>query len=577
MKQSARKNLFFCLFLTILTTAVFWDMRGNDFINYDDFQYVTDNRHVNTGLSIENIVWALKSGYASNWHPVTWISHMVDIELFGLNPQGHHLMSLFLHTANACLLFLFLNKITGAAWRSVVVAALFAIHPLRVESVAWVAERKDVLSTCFALSTLLLYTWYVQKRTTWRYLALFGCFLLGLMSKPMLVTLPIVLLLLDYWPLGRFASLRADGVVQQSGQNAHTLSLSALFIEKIPLLVAVLFSSGITLIVQRAEALHTLEITPLSFRIANALVAYLRYLGKTVWPTDLAVLYPLPQAIPLLQSLGSAILLLLISYCVYVLSRRRPYFMVGWLWFLGTLVPVIGIVQVGLQSIADRYTYFPLIGFFIMIVWGVADLTTHRPTWRIPQAMATVGMLAVLSTVTWSYERCWENSTTLFTHAIEVTSDNYYAHFMLGNAYYKDALFQDALTHYGIVLRLNPRFADAYVNAGIIHAKQGNQPEALKYFTTALALKPGSHSVHYNIAVALQAQGNVEEAVTHYREVLRLDPENIGGHYNMGLALMGLKRWDDAIPYFIEAIRLKPGLEEANQNLQECIRHKGGK
>jgi len=577
MNQSVRNNVLFCVFLIVLTVAVFWNISGNDFINYDDFQYVTDNRHVTSGVSVENVVWAFTSGYASNWHPVTWISHMVDVELFDLNPQGHHLINLLLHTTNACLLFLFLNKITGAAWRSVVVAALFAIHPLRVESVAWVAERKDVLSTCFALSTLLLYSWYVQKRTTWRYLAFFSCFVFGLMSKPMLVTLPFVLLLLDYWPLGRFAPWGGDAGDQPPNPAPHTLPLSALVKEKLPLLAAAILSSCVTMIVQRAEALHTLEITPLSFRIANALVAYLRYLGKTVWPTDLAVLYPLPQAIPPLHSVGSALLLLLVSYCAFVFSRRRPYLLVGWLWFMGALVPVIGIVQVGLQSMADRYTYFPLIGIFIVVVWGVADLTERRPAWRIPLAVSTAGILAVLSTVTWSYERCWENSTTLFTHAIEVTSDNYYAHYMLGNAYYKDALFQDALTQFGRVLQLNPRFADASVNAGIIYAKQGNQAEAIKLFTTALTLKPGSYAVHYNLAVALQAQGKLEEAMIHYREVLRFDPENIGGHFNLGLALMDLKRCDEAIPHFSAAMRLKPGLEDARRYLQECQQQKGSR
>ena len=577
MNQTTKNNVLFCLFLIVLTVSVFWGIRDDDFINYDDFQYVTNNRHVTSGVTAENVVWAFTSGYASNWHPVTWFSHMMDVELFDMDPQGHHLMNLLLHTANACLLFLFLNKSTGAAWRSVVVAALFAIHPLRVESVAWVAERKDVLSTCFALSTLLLYSWYVQKRTAWRYLALFGCFVLGLMSKPMLVTLPFVLLLMDYWPLGRFVPGGADTTGPSPNPAAHTQLLFVLIKEKLPLFAVAILSSGITLIVQRAEALHTLEITPLSFRLANALNAYVRYLGKTFWPTDLAVLYPLPQTVPLLHSVGSAILLLLVSYCAYVFSRKRPYLLVGWLWFLGTLVPVIGIVQVGLQSMADRYTYFPLIGIFIMIVWGVADLTQHRPAWRIPLTVATAGILAVLSTVTWNYEHCWENSTKLFTHAVAATTNNYYAHYMLGKALYDDNNLPDALAQYLIVRQLNPRFADAYVNAGIIYAKQGNQSEAVYHFTTALSLKPGSPSVHYNMAVALQAQGRLEEAMAHYHEVLRLDPDHVGGHYNLGVALMDLKRWNEAIPHFSAAVRLNPGLEDANHNLQKCIRHNGGK
>lgn len=577
MNRPVRLQIVFCLFLSVLTFTVFWGTLSHEFINYDDFQYVTDNRHVNSGLSSENVIWAFTSGYAANWHPITWLSHMVDVELFGMNPQWHHLMNLLLHTVNTCLLFLFLNKITGAVWRSMVVAALFAIHPLHVESVAWVAERKDVLSTCFALSALLVYTSYVHRRNTWRYLALCGCFTLGLMSKPMLVTLPFVLLLLDYWPLRRYVPLSVDAADEQSHQVDNKLSFSRLFMEKLPLLALAILSSCITIYVQKGEAMHTLDVTPLSFRMANALFAYVRYLGKTVWPSDLAVLYPLPKTIPLLHSMSSAILLLLFSYCAYVLSRRRPYILVGWLWYLGTLVPVIGIIPVGLQSMADRYTYFPLIGIFIVIVWGVADLTVHRPSWRIPLALVTTVVLTVYSAVTWSYERCWENSTTLFTHAIASTPDNYYAHYMLGKALYEDTLFQEALVHYGRASQLNPRFADAYVNMGIIYAKQGKLSDAINNFTTALSLKPGSKYVHYNIAVALQAQGKVEEAMTHYFETVRLDPDNVGGHYNLGVVLMDQKRWDEAIFHFSEVVRLKPELEDARQNLRICLQQKASK
>jgi Tfp pilus assembly protein PilF len=578
MNRPVRINVTLCSLLSFLTFAVFWGVLGNDFINYDDFQYVTDNRHVTSGLSIENAVWAFTSGYAANWHPITWLSHMLDVELFGMNPQGHHLMNLLLHTANVCLLFLLLNKITGTVWRSVVVAALFAIHPLHVESVAWVAERKDVLSTCFAMLAMLLYTCYVQRPTTWRYLALCVCFALGLMSKPMLVTLPFVLLLIDYWPLRRIDPWRMDDSIgEQPYQLANKLPISKLFMEKLPLFALAVLSSCITIFVQKGESLHTLEVTPLSFRLANALVAYLRYLGKTVWPSDLAVLYPLPQTIPVLHSMISALLLLLISYCAFLLSRRRPYILIGWLWFLGTLLPVIGIVQVGLQSMADRYTYFPLIGVFILIVWGAADLVAHKPAWRIPLALATVGILTAYSAVTWSYVRCWVNSTTLFSHAIAASPDNYYAHYMLGKALYEDNLFEDALANYVRVRQLNPRFADVYVNMGIIYAKQGKLSEAINDFTTALSLKPGSKYVHYNIAVALQAQGRVDEAMMHYFEVLRLDPENVGGHYNLGVALMGLKRWDEAISHFSEVVRLKPESVDARRNLQNCLQQKANR
>jgi protein O-mannosyl-transferase len=577
MKRSIRIKVVFCFLLSLLTCAVFWGVLGNDFLNYDDVQYVTGNRHVTSGISMENIVWAFTSGYAANWHPVTWLSHMLDAELFGMNPHGHHLVNLILHTANACLLFLVLNKITGTVWRSVLVAALFAIHPLHVESVAWVAERKDVLSTFIAILTLLMYASYVQKRSTARYLALCGCFILGLMSKPMLVSLPFVLLLLDYWPLRRFEPMGVGSAGDLHYLACEKLPFSRLIIEKLPLFTLAILSSCITIYVQRVEALHTLEVTPLSFRIGNALVAYMRYLGKTAYPSDLAVLYPLPPAIPVLQSFSSAILLLLISYGVYAFARRRPYLLVGWLWFLGTLVPVIGIVQVGLQSMADRYTYIPLVGIFIIIVWGTADLAAHRPFLRIPLAVAAAGLLTAYSTVTWHYVRCWENSTTLFTQAIAATSDNYYAHYMLGKALYEDNNFPDALAQYDIARQLNPRFADAYINAGIILAKQGQATEALNNFMTALSLKPGSPYVHYNIAVALLNEGKAEEATTHLHEVLRLDPENVGAHYNLGVAMMQLQKWDEAISQFTETVRLKPELDDARQNLQICLQQKAGR
>jgi tetratricopeptide (TPR) repeat protein len=368
------------------------------------------------------------------------------------------------------------------------------------------------------------------------------------------------------------------------GETGHELNpvnskqpLSRLVIEKLPLFALAIFSSCITIYVQKEEALHTLEVTSLSFRIANALVAYLRYLGKMIWPSDLAVLYPLPHTIPLLQSIGSAILLLLISYGAYALSYKRPYLLVGWLWFLGTLIPVIGIVQVGLQSMADRYTYFPLIGIFILIVWEGADLVAHLPSWRIPLILATVGSLTVCSAVTWSYVRVWKSSITLFTHAIEATSDNYYAHYMLGKTLYEENDFPKALAQYVIAYQLNPRFPDAYINMGIILAKQGNVTEAINNFMIALSLKPGSPYVHYNLAVALLTQGKPEEAMVHLREVLRLDPENIGAHYNLGVASMRLNRWDEAISHFTEVLRLKPELEDARQNLQICIQQKGNK
>ncbi len=572
MNQSVRKNMIFCLLLGLSTFAAFWGVLQNDFINYDDLQYVTANQHVTSGLSKENVVWAFTSGHAANWHPVTWISHMVDVELFGMEPWGHHLLSLLFHITNACLLFLVLNTITGAFWRSALVAGFFALHPLRVESVAWVAERKDVLSTFFGMLTLLAYAGYVRRGGKWRYAVLCGCFALGLMSKPMLVTLPFVLLLLDYWPLRRFIPGEST---RQQGLPRNGLPISRLLIEKVPLFALSVASGVVTLYVQaKGDALNSLEVTPLTLRVANALVAYVRYLGKAVCPQDLAVIYPLPRDIPLIQSVGCGMLLMLISFLAFAAAKRRPYLPVGWFWFLGTLVPVIGIVQVGLQSMADRYTYFPVIGLLVAIVWGVSDIATQRAFLRIPLIFAAAGLLVVYSIVTWRYVSCWQNSTTLFHHAIEATTDNYYAHFVYGNALYKDARFSDAIAQYAIASRLNPRFADVFIYMGVIYSKQGNQVEAVDHLNRALALKPASGFAHYNLGVALQAQGRIEEALTHYNEALRLDPDSMELHFNVGVALMDMGKYDEAIDNFSEALRIRPDFEQSRQYLQRCMQLK---
>lgn len=564
MTRPDRATLLSLLLLTVLTLAVFHGVAGNDFIDYDDLIYVVQNPRVNSGLSLDNVAWAFGSGYAANWHPVTWISHMADVQLFGMDPQGHHLVNLVIHALNAGLLFLLLTGLTGARGRSLLVALLFAIHPLHVESVAWVAERKDLLSSCFGLLALLAYAGYARSGDRLRYALVLLFFALSLMSKPMLVTLPFLLLLLDYWPLGRLEPGGARGFPGRA-------SLSRLVAEKLPLFALSALSSCVTLVVQsRGEAVHSLQLTSLSFRIGNALVSYLRYLGKALWPQDLSVLYPLPKSIPPLQSVGSALLLLAVTCGVAIASRRRRYLAVGWLWFLGTLVPVIGLVQVGLQSGADRYTYLPLVGIFIMAAWGVADLAEEHPSLALPSRAA--GCLAVLALgcAAWSYQRCWSDSKALFGHAIAATADNYYAHYLLGNALSREQSYREALNEYARARELGAPFADLLVNSGIVHAKLGEQEQAAADFSAALALKPRSPYVQYNLAVSLQKQGRLEEAVRHYREVLREDPYHVEGRYNLALALMSLKRCDEAAAQLSEAIRIRPELDGARAGLQKC-------
>jgi protein O-mannosyl-transferase len=573
--DSTRKNIITCLFLVLLTLGVHWGVLGNDFINYDDFQYVADNPHVLSGLTKANVIWAFTSGHAANWHPLTWLSHMMDVELFGLNPRGHHLSNLLFHCANTYLLFLVLNNLTAARWRNMFVALLFAVHPLHVESVAWVAERKDVLSTLFGMLSLLLYTRYVQKRSPFYYTALCICFALGLMAKPMLVTLPFVLLLLDYWPLQRL-NIRQEEPANVPRIDCEKRTIGQLVIEKLPLFALTLLSSCVTLYVQTVgEAVNRLEDTPLLLRVSNVPLAYVRYLRKAVWPDDLSILYPLPNAISPLMSVGAGLVLLAITLAVVAQSRKRSYLLVGWLWFLGTLVPVIGIIQVGMQSMTDRYTYFPLIGIFIMAVWGGADLARRWPSLRKPLVATAAGLLVASSVVTWRYEKYWKNSTSLFAHAVVVTDDNYYAHYLLGNAMLKDDLLQDALARYEEVRKINPKFADVFVNMGIIHARQGDLPQAVSHFTSALMLKPRYKDAHFNLAVALQDQGKFEEAMAQYLEVLRIDPFDVLSHNNLGVALMRVGRLDEAATHFREALKVNPDYEQARGNLQLCLQHSG--
>ncbi len=430
MPDLSRKQLTaaICFALAVGTFALYSPILSHAFLNYDDPDYIVNNPHVNSGLTWSGIIWAFKSGYAANWHPLTWISHMIDCQLFGLKPAGHHLVNVLFHTANTVLLFILLNYLTGAIWRSAFVAALFAWHPLHVESVAWASERKDVLSAFFWMLTLLAYTRYVAegklqaKRNStlgflaspfyWLALILFAC---GLMSKPMVVTLPFVLLLLDFWPLQRF--------------NASTFQ--RLLLEKIPFFVLMVASCIITLHVQKG-ALWSTAALPFSFRLANALVSYVSYLSKMFLPVNLALIYPYPHSLPLPVVAATVIVLFLLSAIFLFQAKRCPYLIVGWLWFLGTLVPAVGLVQVGVQAMADRYTYLPSIGIFILVAWGIGDLVSSAPRKRETCILAGGAVLAACLVLTSLQLRYWRNSATIFSHTVEVTTDNYAADDCLG-------------------------------------------------------------------------------------------------------------------------------------------------
>ncbi|HVO83821.1 MAG TPA: tetratricopeptide repeat protein [Syntrophobacteria bacterium] len=573
-----RRELAVCLLLLAVTLAVYWQIGDHQFIRYDDTIYVTDNPHVKRGLAWSSVVWAFTATEEANWHPLTWLSHMADCQLFGLRPRGHHLTSLFLHLANVLLLFVVLNRLTGALWRSAFVSALFALHPLHVESVAWVAERKDVLSTLFWLLTMLAYARYVEKPTRARYALTLVAFALGLMAKPMLVTLPFVLLLLDYWPLDRVAAGRRSDEPSKRRRkkirpSEQRLPLSRLVREKTPFFVLVAISSVVTFsFQQRAGAVVDTEIFPLSSRMANALVSYLRYIGKMIWPSGLAVLYPHPgTSLPLWWGAGAGLALLGLSILVVLVLRRRPYLAVGWLWYVGTLVPVIGLIQVGVQAYADRYTYVPLIGLFIMIAWGVPELLGGWAHARTVLAVSAATALAALTACTWIQLGYWKDSLSLFSHTLQVTTKNYVAHNNLGNALADRGKVEEAISHYAEALRIKPDHAEAYNNWGTVLEEQGRFEEAVDRFRMALKVKPDYAAAHSNLGLALERQGRHEEAIAQYLEALRLDPTYAQAHNNLALALAARGQQDEAMAHYAEALRLRPDYAEAHNNLGHLL------
>jgi protein O-mannosyl-transferase len=600
------RALWVCLGLIVGIVIVYAPVRSFDFVFWDDPIYVSKNPDIAGGITWQSVRWAFTTGHAGYWLPLIWLSYMLDVQVHGLSAGGFHVTNVLLHTANTLLLFGVLRRMTGKLGRSAFVAGLFALHPLHVESVAWVTERKDVLSTLFWMLATWTYVEWVRRPSWGRYAGLLLLFALGLTAKPMVMTLPLVLLLLDFWPLGRVAA----GI----GREQRTVWLR-LVIEKVPLLVLALASSIVTFLAQRSVgAVGDFKALPMTYRVENALISYITYIGKMLWPVRLAAFYPFPMALSgwtlsVWSVLAAALALIVVSVLVMRGARRYPYLPVGWLWYLGTLIPVIGLVQVGGQAMADRFTYVPLIGLFLMAAWGIPDLLARWEGRTIPLTLAS-GFLLVTCAITANGQlQYWRDSTSLWTHVLEVTNENAFVHKQLSQVLLQQGKYDEAIAHYSRALQLMPDDADEQNNMandllhhnrvdlaiahysealrikpGLVEAhnnlanalmRQGRAAEALTHYSAAISIKPDYAAAHNGLGALLAGQGRAGEAFAHYSEALRIDPSNAEVHNNLGALLVNQGQTDQAIHEFSEAVRISPNKPDFHYNLGVMLKKKG--
>lgn len=591
-----KRSITVAVLLAVVTAAIYSNVVSNDFAYYDDESYITANTHIQKGVSWTGIKWAFtSSGYSDNWHPLTWVSHMLDVQLFGLNPAGHHFTNLFFHIIASVLLFGFLFSTTGSLWPSSFVAVLFALHPLHVESVAWVAERKDVLSAVFWFGTLWSYVYYTRCPNIKRYFLVFMLFALGLMAKPMLVSLPLLLLLIDYWPLERLTLNRR--------------SLGRLAVEKLPLVLLSVASSIITIIAQHG-ALGSLQQYTLLIRVSNAITSYCVYLGQVFWPMGLSVIYPYPLPQPIPTILRSLLLTAITAVLIWT-GRKKKYLITGWLWYVLSLVPVIGILQVGSQAHADRYTYIPLIGIFIIVAWGLYEIACTMD--RLKKLVLNLVLSAVFICMVFKTQEqigYWKNGITLFTHGFEVTKGqvNENAYYNFGNLLMEAGRTDEAMVYYQKALEINPNHAkshsnyalllsnrgrtdeaifhylkalehgtdvEAHNNLGNLFAKMGRTDEAAFHFRKALEIKPNYGDAHYNFGFMLANMGRTDEAMVHFQKVLEINPADGGAHFSLGLLLAEMGRTDMAIAHYQKALEINPDAVAPLQNLVFALVQKG--
>jgi tetratricopeptide (TPR) repeat protein len=576
-RRKKRVTLLIYIALAAATVIAYEPIRHNGFVGYDDTDYIVKNPHITGGITHQSIIWAFTKPYASNWHPLTWISHILDYQLFGLNPLGHHLVSVAFHIVNALLVFWIFTNLTGSIWASAFVAAVFAVHPVQVESVAWAAERKTVLSGLFWLLTMAAYVRYTRQPAFGRYILVLLVFGLCIMTKPIVVTLPLVLLLLDYWPLERV----------RWGQSVGAASKSAkwLIAEKIPLLAMSAFLSVMTFVSQKSGgAMSTTENMPLDYRIANTFLSYIKYIGKMIWPSKLAVYHPHPRTgFSDTAVVICALLFVLITVFSIYIGRRKRYVTIGWLWYVGTLVPMIGLVQVGAQAIAYRYMYLSMLGLLIIVAWAVKDLVANRFRWKVVAAVSAIVVLSAFVILTRMQVRYWQNTITLFEHTLNVTKDNAAAEHNYGYALSEAGRLDEAAIHLNRAIQLVPEFVEARNNLGKLYLKQGKINEAIDCFTELANRKDAPAEVHYRLASALLMQKRYDEAIKQLARVLELDPDYAHAPSAMAVALMSAGRSDEAIACFNKYLRLNENSTELHYNLavalvmqkkyDEAIRH----
>ncbi len=565
------QNLLFYLFLTLSTTLVYSRMAGNGFVHIDDPLQLTEQVHVLSGLSWKNLVWSFSP---ESWcAPLTWFAYTAFHAVFGLNPGAFHVLMLALHVASSALLFSLLKNTTGEFWKSAFVGALFALHPINVESVAWIAELNNVLSGLFFMLTLLAYLFYVRKSGWKRYLLVLLIFELGLLAKPAIMTLPFIMLLLDLWPLKRLQIERKDENDKSWALRTSGTPILNLIIEKIPFLALSFASLASNLLgANQRMGLYGAEFAPMGLRISNALVSTIKYLGNLFWPANLAVFYPYPDMIPFWQITGAVLVLVLVTILALRTVLSHPYLLVGWLWFLGGLVPFLGLFQAGLwPELADRYAYLTYIGVFIAVCWGVPELLGRWRYFKTAAVIAMPGILLVLMVLTWIQVGYWKNSEMLFTHTLAVTRDNFMAHNGLGLALSQKGDIEGAIHEYRQSVKIKPYYLDAHYNLGNALYSGGHYDEAAAEYRTCLRINPQqSGYIRNNLGNVLIAKGNYDEAIKSYLEQARMDPHQPGIYYNIGIAFFRKGNLKKAIEYYEKAIHEKPGYVEAMNDLEKA-------